>query len=210
VARSYKAEGRAEQALRTRARILAAAAELLLDGGGYAGMTISALARRADVSAQTVYNSVGGKADIIKAVYDLALAGDEDPTPMSARPAFRRVSGASNVDEWAGAYAAWVTTIWARVGPLLGVLLAHGPAGDPVLEEFLVTIDGERRRGNLNSLEGLLVQRVVRRGKALDACVDAVWTLTSPEVYDRLVGRRGWTTAAYERWLAAQLRTAVG
>jgi hypothetical protein len=37
------------------------------------------------------------------------------------------------------------------------------------------------------------------RGKAGPVrLIDAVWALNSPEGYDRLVRRRGWTPAAYE------------
>lgn len=32
-------------------------------------MTVPLLAERAEVSSQTVYNSVGGKAEVVKAVY---------------------------------------------------------------------------------------------------------------------------------------------
>ncbi|WP_208024235.1 hypothetical protein [Amycolatopsis pithecellobii] len=171
-------------------------------------MTITALADTAGVSPQTVYNSIGGKAEVIKAVYDVVLAGDEDSTPMSDRPEFRRVTDATDVTSYAAAYAAWVRVIYDRVGPLLGVLLGHGPGGDPVLETFVATIDAERRHGNANSLRGL-----AERGRALshrfDEAVDAVWTLTSPDVYDRLVRRCGWTPAAYERWLTNQLGSAL-
>ena len=39
-----------------------------------------------------------------------------------------------------------------------------------------------------------------------EQAVDVAWTLNAPEVYDRLVRRCGWTPAAYESWLAEQLR----
>lgn len=171
-------------------------------------MTISGLADAAGVSPQTVYNSVGGKAEVIKAVYDVMLAGDEDSTPMSQRPEFRRVTEATDVASYAAAYAAWVRVIYDRVGPLLGVLLAHGPGGDPVLENFVATIDTERRRGNTSSLQGLAGHGQLPSSR-FDEAVDAVWALTAPEVYDRLVRRCGWTPAAYERWLAGQLGAAL-
>ncbi|WP_063739992.1 TetR/AcrR family transcriptional regulator [Amycolatopsis jejuensis] len=204
MARHYSAPQRAEQARATRARIVGAARDLLLGGSGYAGMTITGLAEAAGVSPQTVYNSVGGKAEVIKAAYDTMLAGDEDTVPMSQRPEFRRVTEATDVPSYAAAYAAWVRVISDRVGPLLGVLLAHGPGGDPVLENFVATIDGERRQGNTNSLRGLSGHGHLPP-RRFDAAVDAVWTLTAPEVYDRLVRRSGWTSAAYERWLTTQL-----
>ena len=37
-------------------------------------MTIASLAKAAGVSPQTVYNSIGGKAAVVKAVYDVLLA----------------------------------------------------------------------------------------------------------------------------------------
>src|SRR4051794_18060476 len=127
--RSYSTVKREEQARVTRARIVAAARDLLL-GEGYAAMTVPVLATRAAVSPQTVYNSIGGKAEVVKAVYDVMLAGDEDPTPMSDRPEFRAVTDAADATSYGVAYAAWVRGIWDRVGPLLGGILAEGAGGD--------------------------------------------------------------------------------
>jgi AcrR family transcriptional regulator len=61
-------EVRAEQRRATRQRILDAARALLLKRG-YGGATVDAIAARAGVSVQTVYNAVGGKAAVLKAVY---------------------------------------------------------------------------------------------------------------------------------------------
>ncbi|GAA3522901.1 hypothetical protein GCM10022234_18820 [Aeromicrobium panaciterrae] len=206
--RAYSSEMRAEQARHTRARIVGTARELLL-AHGYFAMTVPLLARRAGVSPQTVYNSVGGKADVVKAVYDVLLAGDDDPVPMSERPEFRSVVDAPDVGEYARAYAAWTRGIWERVGPLLGVILAHGPGGDDVLEAFLSTIDEERRVGNSHSLEGLSDRGALPAGRTIDELVASVWTLTAPEAYDRLVRRSGWPPSRYETWLAAQLAAAL-
>ena len=199
---------REERARKTRARILDAARELMLSGG-YARMTIADLARAAGVSAQTVYNSVGGKAEVVKAVYDVILAGDGDPVPMSNRPQFRAVTEAVDLDSWAASYAAWSRVISERVGPLLGALLAHGPGGDPVLEKLVASMDSERRIGNERALRGLVERGGLPRETPLRRLVDAVWVLTAPEVYDRLVHRSGWTPAAYEKWLTLQLRAAL-
>jgi AcrR family transcriptional regulator len=208
MAREYSAPGRAEQAQATRRRIVEAARRLLLDGG-YAKMTIAELARAAEVSPQTVYNSVGGKAEVVKAVYDVTLAGDDDPVPMSDRPEFRAVVEAEDIATWARAYAHRSRTISQRVGPLLAVLLGHGAAGDPVLEAFVAKIDGERRIGNRMGLSGLVERDVVPSGRTLDRIVDAVWVLTAPETYDRLVLRSGWSASAYESWLSGQLVAAL-
>lgn len=202
--RIYNSDRRLDQARLTRARIVDTARGLLL-ADGYAAMTLPLLAKHAGVSPQTVYNSVGGKAEVVKAVYDVLVAGDDKPVPMSERPEFRRVIEASDVSDYASAYAAWSRAIWDRVGPLLGVLLAHGAGGDAVLAEFLATIDRERRTGNSHSLQGLIDRGRLRAGQVVEERIDSIWTLTAPEVYDRLVRRCGWTPARYEAWLAVQL-----
>ena len=90
ISRPYLSSVRDERSRATRQRILTAAGRLLL-GGSYASVTIAAIAAEAGVSPQTVYNSVGGKAQVVKAVYDVTLAGDDEPLPIGDRPAFRAV-----------------------------------------------------------------------------------------------------------------------
>jgi AcrR family transcriptional regulator len=206
--RTYRAPERELAAAQTRSRILATAHELLLRGGP-AAMTVVGLAGAARVSPQTVYNSVGGKAAVIKAVYDVLLAGDDAPTPMSSRPAFRAVIDARDAAAYAVAYAAWTGGIYARVGRLLGVLLAEGPGGDAVLVEFVSKINGERRMGNRNGLTGLVERGLLPAGEPLERVIDGVWVLTAPEVYDRLVHQREWPNEDYVEWLAAQLRAVL-
>ena len=49
---------------------------------------MSAIAAAAGVSVQTIYNTFGSKAALLKAVYDTTLAGDDEPIPMGRRPEF--------------------------------------------------------------------------------------------------------------------------
>src|SRR5918993_2361533 len=93
--RSYDSTLRLEQARLTRARIIDAARALLIEGG-YESMTINAVAEAAGVSTQTIYNAVGNKAAIVKAVYDGTLAGGDEPRPMTERPEFRALADATD------------------------------------------------------------------------------------------------------------------
>lgn len=193
-------------AAETRSRIVASAGALLLSGG-YRSMTVALLAREAGISPQTIYNSIGGKAEVLKAVYDIQLAGDDKPLAMNDRPEIRAVLDAPSSAESLRLYAGNCRMIYQRVGPLLGVLLAHGPGGDEMLENFTATIDKERRIGNavmvahLERRFGLPVQWTSERA------VDLVWTITGPEVADRLIRRCGWTLDAYQIWLTRALQT---
>ena len=191
----------------TRARIIEAARQLILTDG-YQAMTIAALADAAGVSNQTVYNAVGTKPEVVKALYDVTLAGDDDPRPISERPAFQAMAAAPDAASLLRAYAAAGRLLSERVNPLLAVLLANAAADDD-LRAFAETIDGERLRGN-----GMLIARLAERfglpaGLTAERAVDVVWVLTSPDTCDRLVRRRGWSYDEYEAWLAGAMASAL-
>jgi len=206
--RAYDASRRLEAAQETRRRILATAYEMLLSGG-YDQMTVARLARTAGVSPQTVYNSVGGKAEVVKAVYDVTLAGDDDSTPMSERPQFLAMRDSPDRAAFMRAYAGVSRMIFEHVGPLLGVLLEGGAGGDATLRAFVATIEEERRTGNGHALDALEAAHGLPSPPGRAALHDMVWTLTAPEVADRLIRRCGWAPDDYERWLGDQLVAAL-
>jgi AcrR family transcriptional regulator len=175
-------------------------------------MTVGSLAAAAGVSPQTVYNSVGNKAAVVKAVYDEMMAGDDAEVAMSDRPEFQSMFDACDRAAFVKAYATWVRVLGSRVGPLLGALLAHGT--DATLLEFAVAIEQERYVGTTHAITGLR-ERIGLPEQFTDEhgvhrLIDAVWTLNSPDCYDRLVRRRGWSSAEYETWLAGQLSALLG
>lgn len=202
--RAYDMSSRAEAAQATRRRIIDAAGDILLREG-YHAMSVSNLAAAAGVSAQTVYNAIGGKAAVVKAVYDVTLAGDDEPIAMPDRPEFKAMSKAPDCEAFLRAYAALCATIYERTGPLLGVLLAQGAGNDAGLQDFVATIEQERRTGNTNVLAAM--ERVHGLPPELDRArfIDVVWAMTAPETYDRFVRRCGWTHEMYAAWLTEAL-----
>lgn len=203
MAREYESTVREEQARSTRRRILDAADRLLV-GGGYASMTIARLAAEADVSPQTVYNSVGGKAQVVKAVYDVRLAGDDEPVPIGERPEFRALVEAPTAAECLRGYVGFGQLFWERVGPLLSAL-PTGDGADPVLADLVATTDRERRTGNAFLVAHLIDRFGLPDGWTVERAVDLVWTLTSPQVADLLIRRCGWSTEAWGQWVTAAL-----
>jgi hypothetical protein len=65
-------------------------------------------------------------------------------------------------------------------------------------------LDGMREFAAHLDRRGWLRERVSRREAS-----DALWTLNSPEVYELLVERRGWSARRYGRWIAAMLEAAL-
>lgn len=203
--RSYDSALRVEHAALTRTRILEAARALLLEGGA-PRLTIAGLAAAADVSPQTIYNSIGNKAAVIKSVYDVTLAGDDEPRPMNERPEFRAMADAADAASLLRHYARLARGIAERVGPLLAVLLAHA---DNDVQALATTIDGERHRGNSVTVRYLADRFGLPPGMSNEQATDILWALTAPEAYDRLVRQRGWSADAYEHWLGDAMVAAL-
>jgi AcrR family transcriptional regulator len=207
-ARPYASQIRDEAARATRARILDAA-EALLRGSGYHGMTVGALAAAAGVSPQTVYNSIGSKATVLKALYDVRLAGDDEPIPMSDRPQYQAMREQRSIAATLRAYAAIARELYARVGGLVGLVAAEGAGRDEELAAFLDTIERERRIGNGHVVAHLHSRFGLPPGMEPEVAVDIIWTLTSLDIADRLVRRCAWPLERYESWLGDAMVTGV-
>src|ERR1700755_510567 len=95
VKRSYDASGRRAQARARRLAVVLAARERL-ERDGNMPHTIAAIAAQSGVSAESVYKGFGTKAALAKAVFDMALAGDDEPVPVAARPALRAMGDESD------------------------------------------------------------------------------------------------------------------
>jgi AcrR family transcriptional regulator len=207
-ARRYSTALRTEQTALTRRRILDAAGRLFVERG-YLGTTLGAVAQAAEVSVQTVYNVVGGKAALLKAVYDVTLAGDDEPVPMSARPAFRAVGDAPTARACLVAYAHLGRELSERLLPLVTVLLAQAAAGDADLTAFVATIEGERAIGTGHVAAHVAERFGLRDGLDVDGAADVLWALTAPDLADRLVVRRGWGWDRFEGWLGTAMGDAL-
>jgi AcrR family transcriptional regulator len=206
--RSYSSALRDQQAQLTRRRVLDAALELFL-ADGYLGTTIDAVARRAGVSTQTVYNAVGGKPALLRAVYDVSLAGDDEPVPIAERPAFQAMLAETDGRRCLARYAGLSRQLWERAGPLVVKLLSQTAAGDADLRAFADTAEDQRATGTA-VVAGHVAERFgLRSGLTVQEAADALWTLTAPEVLERLVVRRGWSLDRAEAWLADAMADAL-
>src|SRR5262245_15378942 len=83
--RVYNSSRRAAQAAQTRADVLAAAVECFSESG-WSGTTLNAIAERAGVAVETVYNGFGNKKQLLREAMDVAVVGDAEPIPLVDRP----------------------------------------------------------------------------------------------------------------------------
>lgn len=203
---AYDNSRRTAAAAQARHRVLLAARDCFL-AQGFAATTIAAVARQAGVSPESVYKQFGGKAGLLKAVYDVAIAGDEEPVPVAQREEAQAVRTASDPSAAARAYARMATVLGRRTSPVLAVLLA-ARATDDQLVDLAATLDAERLAGATAVVTHWEARGWLRHGLTVASAADLVWTLISPEVRD-LLTRRGWGEAAYTDWLGRAIADAV-
>ena len=206
--RRYASAIRTEQTLRARRRILAVAGQLFVRRG-YLGTTLAAVATAADVSVQTVYNVVGGKPALLKAVYDVTLAGDDEPVPMAERPAFRAMLDATDGRDLLAQYAHLGRLLSERTLPLVTTVLAQAATGDADLAAFADTIESERALGTRATARLVADRFGLREGLGVDEAADVLWAVTAPDLTDRLVNRRGWSWDSAERLIADLMASAL-
>ncbi|HEX8864135.1 MAG TPA: TetR family transcriptional regulator, partial [Lentzea sp.] len=115
--REYRSRVREEGARRTRQAVVAAAAELFVSQG-YAGTSLTDVAKAAGVSRPTVFSAFGSKPALLREVLDEALAGDDHPVPVRDRPWFQPVWAARTPAAALDAYADVCVLIGGRAAAL--------------------------------------------------------------------------------------------
>ncbi|MET0864120.1 MAG: helix-turn-helix domain-containing protein, partial [Nakamurella sp.] len=156
--RRYNTAGRRAQAMTTRTKIIEAASRAFLDRG-YSGATIPQIAADAGVAVETVYRSAAGKAGLLAAAVQAALAGgvERAAQPVEQRVGLRRVIEAADARSALRAYAATQPGVWSRVGPLLRVL-ESAAKGEQSLTELQDNLARQRLTG-MRRFAGQLADR---------------------------------------------------
>jgi AcrR family transcriptional regulator len=195
--RRYRSPLREAQAAATRSRIMDAALDEFV-AGGYPGTSVAAIARAAGVSPETIYGTFGTKRGIIDA---LLARVDAEGRPQQAAALSEQRGGGPRVE--LDVLAEVASDFWARHGRLVR-LLRQG-VGDPEIgQEWLAR--QEARRGLLRGLVGRWPGGTLRKGLDPDQAADVAWSLTSDQLYELLVGVRGWSPEAYVAWVRQALR----
>jgi AcrR family transcriptional regulator len=207
--RRYDASKRRERATQTRIRIIDAAGRVFLERG-YAGATIPAIAAEAGVAVETVYRSAAGKAGLLAAAVQAALAGGAERAelPVERREGIRRIIEETEPRKQLAAYAATQPGVWSRVGPLLRVLDTASNTDDALIE--LQEGHAHQRLVGLRRFAEFLADRgALRPGLTVGRATDLIWTICAQANYDALVTARGWSHQEYRDWLTDMLAASL-
>jgi hypothetical protein len=142
---------------------------------------------------------------MLKAAYDVAIVGDDEPVPLPARPRSRQIQAEPDARRFLALYAGLVAEIDARVAAIYEAVRGAASA-DPAVAALWATIQRERRTGAGNVVDQLRGKAPLRDGLDPAAAADLVWVLIDPWLYHQLVLQRGWPHAQFELWLAATLQ----
>lgn len=187
--RQYRSELRAEQAQQTRRRIVDAAAVLFADSG-YGATTIEAIAAAARVSRKTVFDSVGGKVDLLKLAYDGAIVGDDEAKPLGERAEVTALRTEKDAGRMLAGYAALVTTINRRIAGVWRAL-EGAAASDPEARRLHETLVEQRRSAMREPARRLATLGALRSGLSEREAADLLWLFNDPSLYDKLVRQVG-------------------
>jgi AcrR family transcriptional regulator len=202
-ARRYISPLRQDAAARTRQAVLDAARELFV-AHGYTATTVEEIAGRAGVSKPTVFAAAGSKQAILKQLRDIALAGDDEPVPVAARPWYREALAEPDPRRALRLYARNATAIHRRSAGMHEVLKSAA-AADQNLHDLWRASEDERRGGAAIVVDALLQKSPLKGGLDRAAAIDIVWVLTASDIFWRLVRTRRWSNAQFESWLGDTL-----
>lgn len=179
--RPYRMGVRQAAAEETRARIVAAARQMLGAPGGIGAFTIDAVAKEAGVARMTVYYQFGSKTGLIEAVFDsLAIVRSGVPRLVAAL-------GLADAVDTLAEFVRTFATVWQE--DRLVIRRLQGLAAlDPEFSQVWHARE-ERRREGMRQIATRVAARRRRPAKLdIDAVTAALYAIVAYETFDAMAG----------------------
>lgn len=196
--RRYESPRRREQATATRREILAAA-QRLFERQGYPTTTMAAIAGEARVARKTVYLAFKTKSGVLRALWHMLLRGDDADAPVGDRAWFQEVLEERDPARRLRLNARNSRVVKSRIAAVLEVIRAAAPT-EPELAALWSAIQSDFHANQRTIVEAIDADGELRPGLDVARAADILWTLNHPDVWQLLVGHRGWTPEQYETW----------
>ncbi|MBP2414186.1 AcrR family transcriptional regulator [Arthrobacter stackebrandtii] len=193
---------RQAQSRQTRELIVTCAGELFL-ANGYMATSIEAVATRAGVAIQTIYNSVGNKPALLSAVLDAAVAGPNAPATV---PEFmrERVAKAADVAGVVGVLADWFAEGMPRSQAVF-TIISQAAAVDPAVAVLREQRAAQRLANYRLAAAAVRARGGLANGMDDDSAAAAIFAVGHPDSYATLVAQFGWSLPHYRDWIHASL-----
>jgi AcrR family transcriptional regulator len=199
----YHSPRRQAAARETRRLITATAARLFIERG-YAATSMRDIAATAEVAEKTVYLTFGSKAELLRAVADQAIAGDDEPVSVAERRWFKDILAASDsrlaLKEWVERQERALR----RLSDLIETVRAAANS-DPEL----AALYRDKRDGLITDARhiatALAARGELRENLTVTEAAEHLNAITGPELHRVLVIDRGWTPERYRAWAQRNL-----
>ena len=197
--RIYRSPARAEAAAKTRRDIVRAANDLFVRKG-YSGVTMADIAERAGVALDTVYATVGKKAELFALLLESAISGTDRPVEALQRDYVIAIGREPKVREKLRIYARAIGAIAPRLAPLHAVL-KEAASAEPRLAAAWRKISVRRAENMRLFAAELVATDALREDLDVEHIADVVWSMNGPEYYSMLVSERSWSVEQFTTWL---------
>jgi len=198
--RRYDSSRRVQQAQQSRRDVLAAARTLFLRNG-YAPTKLAEIAAESGVSVETIYKAFTNKAGLVKALFDVAVAGDDEPVAMADRDEIRAIIAEPDPARKLEMYAEHSTRAMARVAPIQ-VLVRGAATTDPAVDAVWRKTRDELLNAMTQFAHDLRATGRLRNALPSGQVRDILWTSFSLELYELLVLERQWPPGRYAAFVA--------
>ncbi len=194
----------------TRRRLLVAAGAEFAERG-YAAATVIRIAERADVSVQTLYSNWGNKRNLLRAVMESAVTGDDDiPLVAGQPPAILTATldpGDATDPRRLLAHLSHQYRLLAERAAVAWQTYRDGAAIDPGIAADWQQLSDIRRQA-FHAMFARVPGTALRPGLT-GAAADTAWVIASPETHDQLVRQAGYDYDQLEDWVRATLSAAL-
>jgi len=202
--RTYSSPLRAEQAASTRRSIIEAG-RALFERDGYAATSMPAVAAEAHVAVKTLYLAFGSKPELLRAIWDQRLAGNEAAIPVLERSWYREVEADDSPTGKLHLLARQSGGVKSRTGRLL-IVIRDAADTHPEVRALWDEIEAKLYQASTAVVDQLASAGALRADLDPTEAADLLWTINHPSVWQLLVSRRGWSDDTYQHWLARTFR----
>lgn len=194
---------RRDKADATRRAIVRAAHEEFLENG-FHGATVAAIARRAEVAPQTVYFVFHTKPQLISAVIDAAVMGEDDPVPPQALQWWQDMRDEPDPAEALRTFVRGAGLVFARAAGISEVLRAAALT-DPEVRRTSQTHERLQRTGWSEVLDIVAAKGPLRHDLSRDQLLDVFLVTFGDTAYHLYATERGWSHESIVDWMCEAL-----
>ena len=200
--RPYDATRRRRRAEASRRTVVARARDLF-DQQGFGATTIAQIAAAAGISVEFVYKNFGGKAGLVRAIFDESLLGVGDvPAPQRSDLAQATTTDPRTLMRQFGRLVAEVSPL---ASPVYLLIRDAAASGDAAMAALLREVDDSRYQRMADNARHVLARGFLRPGLTRADVADVFFTATAPALYETLVLQRGWTPQRFGHFVAATM-----